>query len=75
MKFSEQIFLYADSGYQGLKEYHKNSFLPTKKPKNGELSKKKKGKIAEFLKSEFWLKMSLRWLKISELLAEFVDID
>jgi hypothetical protein len=37
--------------------------------------KKKKGKIAEFLKSEFWLKMSLRWLKISELLAEFVHID
>jgi hypothetical protein len=42
LKFSEQIFLYADSGYQGLKEYHKNSFLPTKKPKNGELSKKEK---------------------------------
>jgi len=27
-----------DSGYQGIKDYHTNSYLPKKKPKNGKLS-------------------------------------
>lgn len=27
-----------DSGYQGISRYHSNSFIPKKKPKNGELS-------------------------------------
>jgi hypothetical protein len=27
-----------DSGYQGISHYHSNSFIPQKKPKNGELS-------------------------------------
>jgi len=27
-----------DSGYQGIKDYHQNSYIPRKKPKNGQLS-------------------------------------
>jgi len=27
-----------DSGYQGIKDYHLNSYIPRKKPKNGKLS-------------------------------------
>ena len=28
-----------DSGYQGIKDYHTNSYIPRKKPKNGKLSR------------------------------------
>jgi hypothetical protein len=27
-----------DSGYQGIQDYHANSYIPKKKPKNGNLS-------------------------------------
>ncbi|MDR2576821.1 MAG: transposase family protein [Puniceicoccales bacterium] len=33
-----ELFLLADSGYQGVAVLHKNSWTPEKKPKNGELS-------------------------------------
>jgi hypothetical protein len=32
------VFLLADSGYQGIPEYHENSEIPIKKPKGGELT-------------------------------------
>jgi hypothetical protein len=32
----------ADSGYQGIKEYHANSFIPVKSSKNHKLTKKDK---------------------------------
>jgi hypothetical protein len=32
------VFLLADSGYQGIQEYHENSEIPIKKPRGGELT-------------------------------------
>jgi len=39
---SEEIEAQVDTGYVGIEEYHKNSFLPHKKPKNGQLTKEQK---------------------------------
>jgi len=36
------IVVYADSGYQGINDLHQNSVIPTKKPKNGQLTKEQK---------------------------------
>ena len=38
----ELIQILADSGYQGILEFHANSKTPIKKPKNGELSEEYK---------------------------------
>jgi hypothetical protein len=40
---SNSIPLDADSGYQGIREYHANSFIPVKSSKKHKLSKKEKG--------------------------------
>jgi len=42
VRIVEHIVVYADSGYQGINDLHKNSVIPTKKPKNGELTKEQK---------------------------------
>jgi hypothetical protein len=39
---SNSIPLYADSGYQGIEEYHSNSFIPIKASKNYCLTGKEK---------------------------------
>ena len=70
MKFSEQIFLYADSGYQGLKNYHKNSFLPTKKPKNGELSKEEKRENRRISKIRILVENVLALIKNFRIISE-----
>ena len=36
--FHPDIKSLEDSGYQGMTRYHSNSFIPQKKPKNGELA-------------------------------------
>jgi len=38
----EDIKVQADSGFQGIAEYHANSETPKKKPKGGELTKEEK---------------------------------
>lgn len=38
----EDIKVQADSGYQGILKFHKNSETPKKKPKNGELTLEEK---------------------------------
>lgn len=37
-----EVFLLADSGYQGIEALHDNSIIPNKKPRNGELSEQQK---------------------------------
>lgn len=37
-RIDESYCILADSGYQGIKNYHKNSMIPTKKPRNKELN-------------------------------------
>lgn len=36
--FNESYCILADSSYQGIRNYHKNSMIPTKKPRNKELN-------------------------------------
>ncbi|WP_156090720.1 transposase family protein, partial [Planktothrix paucivesiculata] len=36
--FHPQTDSLQDSGYQGIKDYHLNSYIPKKKPKNGNIS-------------------------------------
>lgn len=38
----ETVKLLADKGYQGIYHYHKNSSIPHKKPRNGQLTKEQK---------------------------------
>jgi len=42
------ITLKADSGYQGILKYHKNSETPKKKPKGGELTHEEKSTNRQF---------------------------
>ena len=41
-RISGKYYLFADSGYQGIIKFHKNSTIPKKKPRNGQLSEEDK---------------------------------
>lgn len=42
LTFNQALELLADSGYQGLQKLHENSNIPTKRPRNGKLTKEEK---------------------------------
>ncbi len=59
-----------DNGYQGISEYHYNSYVPKKKPKNGELSALEKEYNCELAKERIGIEHVNRRLKIFKVFSE-----
>ena len=59
-----------DSGYQGINQYHDNSYTPKKKPKTGELSPLKKEYNRELAKERICIEHINRRLKIFKIFSE-----
>ena len=59
-----------DSGYQGIAQYHHNSYIPKKKPKNGELSSLEKDYNRELAKERIGIEHVNCRLKIFKIIAE-----
>ena len=60
----------ADSGYQGLLDWHENSRTPFKKPKGGELTEEQKQFNKELASERVVIEHIIRHLKIFRILAE-----
>lgn len=58
-----------DSGYQGINQYHGNSYIPRKKPKNGELSPLEKEYNRLLAKERIIVEHINRRLKIFQILG------
>jgi len=60
----------ADSGYQGLQHYHEQCYLPTKKPRNDELSTEQVKENSAIAKFRITVEHVIRSLKIWRILKE-----
>ena len=58
-----------DSGYQGIKDYHTNSYIPRKKPKNGKLSQLEKDYNLVLAQERIVIEHVNRSLKIFKILS------
>jgi DDE superfamily endonuclease len=58
-----------DSGYQGIKDYHPNTYLPRKKPKNGKLSRIEKDYKRVLAQEQIIIEHVNRSLKILKILS------
>jgi hypothetical protein len=58
-----------DSGYQGIKDYHTNSYIPRKKPKNGKLSQIEKDYNRVLAQERIVIEHVNRSLKIFKILS------
>jgi hypothetical protein len=58
-----------DSGYQGIKDYHPNSYIPRKKPKNGKLSLLEKDYNRVLAQERIMIEHVNRSLKIFKILS------
>jgi hypothetical protein len=58
-----------DSGYQGIKDYHPNSYIPRKKPKNGKLSRIEKDYNRVLAQERIMIEHVNRSLKIFKILS------
>jgi len=58
-----------DSGYQGIKDYHTNSYIPRKKPRNGKLSRIEKDYNRVLAKERIVIEHVNRSLKIFKILS------
>jgi hypothetical protein len=58
-----------DSGYQGIKDYHPNSYIPRKKPKNGKLSRIEKDYNRVLAQERIVIEHVNRSLKIFKILS------
>lgn len=58
-----------DSGYQGIKDYHSNSYIPRKKPKKGKLSLLEKSYNRVLAKERIVIEHINRSLKIFKILS------
>lgn len=59
-----------DSGYQGIQDYHDNSFIPKKKPKDGELTATEKDYNRELGRARISVEHVNRRLKIFRILQQ-----
>ena len=59
-----------DSGYQGISQYHHNSYIPKKKPQKRELSSLEKDYNRELAKQRIGIEHVNRRLKIFQILAQ-----
>jgi hypothetical protein len=70
VKFHPATESLQDSAYQGIAQYHYNSYVPKKKPKNGELSSLEKDYNRELAKERIGIEHVNRRLKIFKIIAE-----
>jgi transposase len=59
-----------DSGYQGIARFHANSYIPKKKPRNGELSEADRDYNRTLGQERIWVEHVNRRLKIFRILAQ-----
>ncbi len=59
-----------DSGYQGIARYHSNSYIPKKKPRNGDLSEADRDYNRSLGKERIWVEHVNARLKIFRILAQ-----
>lgn len=68
-KVLENIIIQADSGYQGIKDYHENSEIPKKKSKNKELSIEDKFENQRISKGRILIENINAKIKVFKILA------
>ena len=66
---AEWIKLQADSGFQGILDFHKNSETPKKKPKGGKLTKKEKAENKRISRERIFIENVNACLKVFKILA------
>ena len=66
---AEWIKLQADSGFQGILDFHKNSETPKKKPKGGELTKEEKAENKRISQERIFIENVNACLKVFKILA------
>lgn len=67
--FNPKTKILEDSGYQGIARYHSNSFIPQKKPKNGELSESEREYNRALGSERICIEHVNRRLKVFKILA------
>ena len=67
---SAHICTLADSGYQGILDWHQNSLIPAKKTKLHPLTKEQKASNHEISKERIFVENVIRRLKIFRILSE-----
>lgn len=68
--FLKEVKCLADRGYQGIQKIHKNSMIPKKKPRNGNLSKEDKKKNRELSSERIVIEHVNQKLKVFKILSE-----
>jgi hypothetical protein len=66
---SEGILFLGDSGYQGILKLHKNSEIPKKKPKGGELNVDEKQENSRISRLRVFVKNVIAKFKVFKILA------
>ena len=69
-RIPEGVVIYADSGYQGIVEYHANSVIPRKKPRGGSLGKSDKETNRKISRERICIEHVNRWLKRFRILKD-----
>ena len=69
VKVIERVQVLSDKGYQGIRRYHTNSYIPPKKPINGQLTKAQKRENKEQSRRRVRVENVIRHLKISRILS------
>lgn len=69
VRFHPETNSLQDSGYQGIKDYHTNSYIPRKKPKNGKLSQTEKDYNRVLAQERIVIEHVNRSLKIFKILS------
>ena len=67
--FNESITIICDSGYQGIKELHKNSIIPQKKSKGKELTKEQKSSNRLISSQRIIIEHVNRFIKIFRIIS------
>ena len=70
LKFHPETRSLQDKAYQGIADYHANSFIPRKKPKGGELSSLEKAYNRELARERICIEHINRRLKVFKILRE-----
>jgi transposase len=65
----KEITIQADSGFQGIKEFHANSEIPKKKPKGGSLTKDEKTNNRRISRERILIENINAKLKVFKILA------
>jgi IS5 family transposase len=69
-ELGENVKIIADSGYQGIKNYHDNSEHPIKKPKKGKLTEEEKQYNKELSQKRIYIEHVNRCIKIFRICKE-----